>query len=308
MKKVILTGASGFIGRHAIPFLLQRGYQVHAVFHNQKSISNNNDNLIWHHCDLLNTNEQKKLFETVKATHLLHFAWNVDHKTYLSSPENQSWAAASLDMIKNFRENNGSRVVLAGTCFEYDQERKIYSEQTNYLRASSLYGECKIRLHEMVKDYARNEELSYAWGRIFFLYGPYEPPTRLVPSIILSLLRNQTARCLRGNLIRDFLYVADVASAFVAILEGGISGPVNIASCEPMALKDIVNTIADKLNKKELVKIEECSCPPNEPQFLAAELTRLKSEIGWKPNYNLEQGLECTIDWWQNRIRAKELK
>jgi len=301
MKKVILTGASGFIGRHTIPFLLQSGYQVHAVFHNQKPILNNNDDLIWHHCDLLNTNEQKNLFETVKATHLLHFAWNVEHKTYLSSPDNRRWATAGLDMIKNFRENTGNRAILAGTCFEYDLECKKYSEETTPLQASSLYGKCKIHLYEMVKDYAYSKKLSYAWGRIFFLYGPYEQPTRLVPSIILSLLRNQTARCLRGNLIRDFLYVEDVASAFVALLESGISGPVNIASGNPIALKDVVNTIADKLNKRELVELEENSSASNEPSPLVADITRLKCEIGWRPAYDLNQGLEHTIDWWKNQ-------
>jgi nucleoside-diphosphate-sugar epimerase len=302
MKKVILTGASGFIGRHTIPFLLQYGYQVHAIFHNKKPELNNRDNLMWHSCDLLDTEDRKKLFTAIKPTHLLHFAWNVEHKTYLSSPDNPRWVAASLDMIETFQKNGGERAVLAGTCFEYDSECEKYSEETSPLRASSLYGICKIRLYETIKEIASKEGLSYAWGRIFFLYGPYEQPTRLIPSIIVSLLRNQSARCSYGNLVRDFLYVEDVASAFAALLESRVSGPVNIASGNPTALKDIVNRIADKLNKKKLVKFGDSPPPPNEPKAIVAEVARLNKETGWIPCYDLEQGLERSINWWKNHI------
>jgi nucleoside-diphosphate-sugar epimerase len=87
----------------------------------------------------------------------------------------------------------------------------------------------------------------------------------------------------------------------VALLESGISGPVNIASGNPIALKDVVNTIADKLNKRELVELEENSSASNEPSPLVADITRLKCEIGWRPAYDLNQGLEHTIDWWKNQ-------
>jgi nucleoside-diphosphate-sugar epimerase len=299
MKKVVLTGATGFIGRHTIPFLLQQGYQVHAIYHNRKSVLTDNDSLIWHYCDLLNIEGQKKVFSEIKPTHLLHFAWNIDHKTYLSSLDNQRWVAASFNMIKNLKENKGERAVLAGTCFEYDSECGKYLKETTPLRACSLYGACKIDLHKMIKSYVSEKGISYAWGRIFFLYGPHEQPTRLVPSIILSLLQNQTANCLHGNLIRDFLYVEDVASAFVALLESNISGPVNIASGRPVSLKDIVNIIAEKLDKKELIGFGKDSYPSNEPGILVAEVTRLNSEIGWRPKYDLDRGLEQTINWWK---------
>jgi nucleoside-diphosphate-sugar epimerase len=302
MKKVILTGASGFIGRHTIPFLLQCDYQVHAVFNDKKPISSNNDNLIWHQCDLLSAGEQKKLFDTVKATHLLHFAWNVNHKTYLSSPDNRHWVSASMNMVKNFNENRGSRAVFAGTCFEYDSNSEQYSEETTALRSSSLYGASKIRLHEMINDYTSREDISYAWGRIFFLYGPHEQSTRLVPSIILSLLGNQSARCLHGDLIRDFLCVEDVASAFVSLLESNVSGPINIASGNPVRLEYIVNTISDVLNKRHLVTVEENSLPLIQPRSLVADVKRLNRELGWTPNYDLRQGLNLTVDWWKNHV------
>ena len=94
----------------------------------------------------------------------------------------------------------------------------------------SLYGTCKHSLHLMLASYAALKGLSFSWGRIFSLYGPYEHPNRLFSSVIQSLIKGEKVKCNNGELIRDYLHVSDVASAFVTLLEGNIQGPVNIGS------------------------------------------------------------------------------
>ena len=157
----------------------------------------------------------------------------------------------------------------------------------------------------MTRQFANQTGLSYAWGRVFFVYGPYEYPEKLVASVICSLLKNQVAHCLHGNLIRDFLHVRDAASAFVSLLEISVTGPVNIASGKPITLKEVVNTIADKLDKRELVRFGENPSPVNEPRLLVADVERLTNEVGWTPNYGLGQGLEQTIEWWKEQGEVK---
>jgi nucleoside-diphosphate-sugar epimerase len=302
MKTALLTGGSGFIGRHSIPFLLDKGYEVHAVFHAKEPNFIKNEKLFWHRCDLLNPIEQQQLFSKVRPSHLLHLAWYALPGTYWTSMANFRWVQASLGIIMDFVEQFGLRVVVAGTSAEYDWTYGQCSEEQTPLRPSTPYGICKNNLHNMLEQISKQSGLSYAWGRVFFLYGPYEYPERLIASLICSLLKNEEAHCLHGNLIRDFLHVQDVASAFVSLLESHVSGPVNIASGKPTALRDVVIKIADKLDKRELVRFGESLSPLNEPKLLTAEVDRLNSEIGWSPDYNLDQGIEQTIGWWKAHL------
>ena len=307
MKKVLLTGASGFIGRHTIHFLIKSGYEVHAVFNTTKPAFNEDINLFWHQCNLLKSEEQKQLLVEIKPSHLLHFAWYAIPGKYWTSLENCRWVQASLDLIMNFIENGGKRTVLAGTCAEYDWSYGYCSEEVTPTRPRTLYGTCKNSLQEILFQFSKQTGISSAWGRIFFLYGPYEARNRLVPSVITSLLQGQQARCTHGDQIRDFLHVEDVASAFVSLLDSNIEGPVNIASGQPVALKTIIYTIADLLGKRHLVELGVLPASENEPLFLVADARKLNQQVGWKPKITLEAGLKSTIEWWEQNLKGNKL-
>lgn len=299
MKEIILTGASGFIGRHVIPYLLEDNYKVHAIFFNNKLNIKHNE-LFWHQCDILKTEEQKLLFSKIKPSHLLHLAWYAVPGKYWASTENLRWVQASIELLKNFKKNGGTRTVIAGTCAEYDWNYGYCSEGITPIRSSTLYGICKNSLQEIITQFSKQTGLSAAWGRIFYTYGPFEERSRLIPYVINSLLMKQKAKLTHGNQVRDFLYVQDVASAFVALLNSEVQGPVNIASGKPVALQEIIYSIADKLNKCNFVKLGEIKVPEDDPPFLLADVRRLNKKTEWIPSYSLDEGLEATIKWWKN--------
>lgn len=301
-KKVLLTGASGFIGRHAIPLLVKSGYEVHAVSFSTKPSLEREFGLFWHRCDLLNSDEQKRLMAEVKPTHLLHFAWYAIPGKYWVSLENLRWVQASLDLLLNFIDQGGKRAVLAGTCAEYDWSYGYCCERVTPTQPSTLYGTSKYSLNEMLRCLSRQTGLSSAWGRIFFLYGPYEHPDRLVSSVIRSILKGEHTRCSHGKQLRDFLYVEDVASAFVTLLESEVQGAINIASGQSIALKDVIYKIADRLSRNELVQLGALPSSANDPPLLVGDVRRLTEELKWRPENNLEQGLDQTIAWWKGRI------
>jgi nucleoside-diphosphate-sugar epimerase len=151
----------------------------------------------------------------------------------------------------------------------------------------------------MTSVFSEQVGLSQAWGRIFFLYGPREHPNRLISSVIRALLLDQPARCTHGNQIRDYLYVEDVGDAFVTLLESGVEGPVNIASGHPIALREIIHKIAKKLDREDLVQLGALTTPPNEVPLLIANVDRIFNEVGWKPKWDLDHGLDETINWWK---------
>lgn len=297
-----MTGAGGFIGSHSLPILIENGFEVHAadLFVPEEKPTG----VHWHPVDLLDTRQTDELLAAIHPTHLLHFAWYAKPGEYWNSLENIRWVEGSLHLLRAFHRHGGKRIVMAGTCAEYDWRYGYCSEQVTPLVPSTLYGICKNTLQHLLKEVSQVTGLSSAWGRLFFLYGPHEKPEKLVASFICSLLKNQEAHCLHCTLIRDFLHVQDVASAFVSLLESNVNGPVNIASGNPVTLKDIANTIADKLNKRDLVRFGESTCPLNEPSLLVAEVKRLNIEIGWTPNYDLDRGLEETIEWWKKQRKV----
>lgn len=156
----------------------------------------------------------------------------------------------------------------------------------------------------MSEHLCKQNSLSRAWGRIFFLYGPHEHPSRLVPSVINSLLRRKIAHCSHGKQIRDFLYVKDAARAFVDLLDSEITGPINIASGQPVFLKDFILEITKKLKKEKLIKFDKKPLQ-EEPPLVVGDIRRLRDEVGFKLKYTLENGLDETIQYWRNLIKNK---
>jgi nucleoside-diphosphate-sugar epimerase len=300
MKRVLFTGATGFIGRHCLPTLVSSGYKVHAVTPDEP-VETDSD-VQWHRADLLDSVQVLDLMDRVRPTHLLHFAWYVVPGKCYTSPENYRWVQASLDLLQAFAHQGGRRVAMAGTCAEYDWKYGYCSEQTTPLSPATVYGACKHALQVMFDAFTSQTGLSGAWGRIFFLYGPHEHPARLVSSVIRAILRGEPARCSHGNQIRDYLYVQDVADAFVALLESDVEGPVNIGSGRPVVLKDIIHEIARKLNRQDLVRLGAVPTSASDPHLLVADTSRLFDKVGWKPKYDLDTGLERTIEWWKAHL------
>lgn len=304
MKRVLLTGASGFIGRQAISPLLAQGYEVYTVSRhpNDHKLQGVKHTL----CNLLDPSQTSQLIETIKPSHLLHFAWYVLPGKCWTASENLDWVAASLHLLQQFVKHGGKRVVMAGSCAEYDwvQGDGICRENQTLLNPSTLYGTCKHALYQIVEAYARQNKLSWAWGRIFHLYGPYEYPSRLVSYVIQNLLRKEFARCSQGNQVRDFLHVADVAEAFVALLESEVQGAINIASGQAITIKEVIDQIANKLNAKNLVQYGMLSTP-NDPPIILADVNKLFNDLSWQPRQSLENGLEATIAWWKNNYNPE---
>jgi nucleoside-diphosphate-sugar epimerase len=303
MKRVLVTGATGFIGSRTLSGLLAKGYEVHAV--TSRPPQPDERPIHWHQADLLDHSQIAPLFAAIQPTHLLHFAWWVDPVTLWTSLDNFRWVESSIDILRKFQENGGQRAVMAGSCAEYDWQYGYFKEGLTPLHPTTFYGSCKDSLQKLLMAHAARTGYSAAWGRMFFTFGTGEYAKRLVASVILSLLADQPALCSPGQQVRDYMLVDDLGSAFVQLLDSEVTGAVNVASGIGIQIRELVLMIGEKLDRVDLIKLGALPSRPNDPPFMVADVSRLRDEVGWKPEYDLSTALDKTIAWWKTQVERE---
>jgi nucleoside-diphosphate-sugar epimerase len=302
--KVLVTGATGFIGSHVVHALLGEGHEVRALVRpssQRDRLADLKDDIEWVEADLLASPvaELEPALRGLGAC--IHAAWYVEPGRYLRALENVAWVGASVRLLQALAESGCPRAVFVGTCFEYDHSFGYLSETTP-TAPRSLYGAAKLATYLTGERVAEDLGIGFAWGRLFYQYGPYEAEGRLVPAVIRSLLGGEEAHVTEGRQIRDFLHVKDVASALTAVMSSDCTGSVNIGSGHPVSVRELVATIATRLGAPHLVRYGARPTSPSDPPFICANNTRLRDEVGWQPAFDLQSGLDHTIEWWSSRM------
>jgi nucleoside-diphosphate-sugar epimerase len=304
-QRVLVTGASGFIGFHCLAPLVKAGYDVIAVGRSRTPAAP--AGVKWLKADLLAPGEPRRVIEDVKPSQLLHLAWYVEPGKMINHADNLAWVTASISLLEEFRKHGGSRVVASGSCYEYDWRYGYCSEELTPLTADTVYGHAKNSFSAALAGFCQSTGLSGAWGRLFFLYGPYENPRRLVPSVILSLLRGQEAPSSHGEQIRDYAHVQDVANGLVALLASERTGAYNIATGRAVTIRTIVERIGALTERANLLRIGALPARANDAPLVVASMVRTSRDLGWQSAIDFDAGLRSTIDWWRAEL-AREAR
>lgn len=302
--KVLLTGATGFIGSHLARLLVKQGCEVYALVRPGSNLWRIKDieaqlHLVWG--DLLNLDQVQVQLKAVKPELCIHAAWYVEPGRYLMAPENISILQASLNLVSQLIALKCPRFVGLGTCFEYDLSAGYLSEKSP-LKPHTLYAASKLALQIVLEQMASTTEMKSVWLRLFYQYGPFENKQRLVPSVICALLQNRVVQVTKGEQVRDFLHIQDVVAAIWAVAQSNLSGPVNIGSGQPVTVREVVTKIGTLLKRPELILLGALPYHPTEPMFVCANNQRLVEETTWQVHLELEQGLQYTIEWWQTHL------
>lgn len=298
--RVLVTGASGFIGLHCLLPLLQRDFEVFGAYRTHHPADM--PSIAWVKVDLLEGSNLQSLFSEIRPTHLLHLAWYVEPGKMISAEDNLGWVSTSIEMLRLFRQFGGKRCVFGGSAYEYDWNFGYCSEQFTPTKPDTLYGAAKSSLGTVMDSFCTTTGMSGAWARMFFLYGPNENPRRLVPSVVLSLLKGEPALSSHGEQIRDYMHVLDVAEGLVCLLTSDARGAFNIASGRAVTIRAMVEQIGLLMERSDLLRIGALPARPNDAPLVVADVRHTERAIGWRSRIPLDVGLGETINWWRSEF------
>ncbi|GBH32516.1 NAD-dependent epimerase/dehydratase family protein [Sphingobium xenophagum] len=283
--RILLTGATGFIGRQVL-----RNLPADADIHCTTRKTGGADVGTWHNIDLRSSDACAALIDTLKPDILIHCAWTTAHGAFWHDPQNAAWLEAGMALFDAFVRQGGRRIVACGTCAEYSGHSTAPRREDETIEPGQIpfpYGRAKFALLQ----HLRSLDVSHAWVRIFNAYGESEDPRRLVPSVLRALTAGEPALCSSGTQIRDFLDVRDLGSAIARLGASDLEGVVNLGSGEHKTIAEIVETLGGIIKRPDLVRLGALRDREGEPHLLVPDITRQTKELGFVPRITLLRGL-----------------
>jgi nucleoside-diphosphate-sugar epimerase len=297
---VLVTGATGFVGAQVVRELVASGEEVVALVRANSprwrldGISERVNFIVG---DLDQGASLVQELKRSRPTACIHAAWYAEPGKYLASPLNLDSLRGSLTLLEHLADAGCRHIVGVGTCFEYDMKAQPLTEDSA-TRPFTLYAACKLAFKLIAEQRTPQLDMRFAWTRLFYLYGPREDERRLVPAAIKALTTGQEFPTTSGQQIRDYLHIADVASALCALSKSRATGAFNVCSADPITIAALVETIGEQLGRQELIRLGAYPDREWDPPKVTGDNTRLRQQTGWAPRFGLREGLAETIDWW----------
>lgn len=254
-RKIILTGATGFVGRQVTRALSKSDIELRFIVREGKAA--NFESLDCSH-EIV---EIKDLFsqnadwwaQQCKGVHtVVHMAWYVEPGQYLQSPKNFECLSGSLELAKGAAQAGVKRFIGLGTCFEYDLSGGVLSIETP-LKPLTLYADTKAAFFLSLSHWLPMKSIEFAWCRLFYLHGEAEDSRRLVPYLRSKLEKGEHAELTSGKQIRDFLDVVEAGRMIAGIVMGDQLGPINICSGTPITVRQLAEQVADEYGRRDLL-------------------------------------------------------
>jgi NAD dependent epimerase/dehydratase len=314
MKNVLVTGAGGFIGSHLTELLVRKGYNVRAFVH-----YNSNNNWGW-----LDNSSLKKEFEVVagdirdfdsvksamkSVDTVFHLAALIGIPYSYISPLAyiRTNIEGTYNVLQSAMESNICNILITSTSETYGTAQYVPIDEKHIAIGQSPYSATKISADEIALSYYRSFNLPVKIVRPFNTYGPRQSSRAIIPTVISQLLEGKTELRL-GNLTptRDLTFVKDTVKGFYEISKSHklIGGATNIAMKNEISISDLVYLIGKLVGSDFKIISEDLRIRPknSEVERLLGDNSKILEATSWEPDYNLNTGLQETIEWVRNNL------
>lgn len=321
-KKILVTGADGFIGSHLVEKLIDEGKQVKAfVYYNSFNSWGWLDTLPKEKLknvevfagDVRDPNGVRTAMNDVYV--VFHLAALIAIPYSYHSPDSyvDTNVKGTLNILQAARDNSISRVLVTSTSEVYGTALYVPIDEKHPRQGQSPYSASKIGADAMADSFYRSFNLPVTIVRPFNTYGPRQSARAVIPTIITQLLSGKKEIKLGAlHPTRDLLFVKDTANAFseIARSEKTIGHEINIATQEEISIGELAQTLIDIINPSAKIVSDDIRLRPakSEVERLLGSAEKIKSLTAWKQNYDLKQGLKLTIDWFSNPENLKQYK
>jgi dTDP-6-deoxy-L-talose 4-dehydrogenase (NAD+) len=254
-RLVLLTGATGFVGRQILRALTEQGASVRTVIREgtaDKLKGAGSIEKLVTTPDLFAESSAWWAEACYSVDTVIHAAWYVEPTAYLHSPKNLDCLAGTLQLAKGAAAAGIRRFIGIGTCFEYDLTEGLLHTKTP-LRPLTPYASAKAAAFMALSQWLPQQGVEFAWCRLFYLYGEGENNQRFVSYLRAKLTAGQPAELTSGKQVRDFLDVREAGRMIVHTALGSELGPVNICSGAPVTVKELAEQIADEYGRRDLL-------------------------------------------------------
>lgn len=298
--RMLVTGASGFVGSHVARAALDRGHEVVAVVRSRTRCARLEElsaDLRLVEADLRDPESMRRAASEASPDVALHLGWSIGPDCY-DSPANLACVGGSLALLQGLVEAGCPRIVFVGTHLELAPSAGDLNED-DPVAPHNLYAACKDAVHRIARAYVASTGSSFVWARLFNVYGPGQADWALVSYIIRHLLEERRCPMTHGEQVRVFLHVRDVADALLDVGRSSVRGVVHVGSDGIVSVRELALRIGEQLGRSELLSFGELAPTIRDSPRIVGAKARLYSEVGFRPRLSLDEGLADTIDWWR---------
>lgn len=252
MARIFITGGTGFIGRGVVSLLQEQNECT--VLTRQRIKPAGNCRYVTG--EVSDREKVRSILNEFRPDTMVHLAWDVKAADFSRAEKNKSWADWSAALAEDFLNSGGRNIIASGTCFEYDWSAEGVLKESSNILPNSLYGECKVKTYNAIKEMCSRRGARFTWGRVFYPYGPREEKRKLISNVIGTLKSGNVFECRTPNNRIDYVHVADVARCFAHLsVSGSADGVYNLCTGNANRLGDMLQYLARKMGKESLLKL-----------------------------------------------------
>ena len=311
-KRVLVTGAEGFIGSHLVKRLLKEGASVHALVQKDSSlwrIEDCIDKLVVLKTDITDPTSLQSSLPRLKPQIVFHLAALVDiSRTWeLIAPLVRTNIMGTIHLLSAVKESSLEAFIHTSSSEEYGDARSPI-EESRRESPISPYSFSKLAGTYFCQMAARTFDLPVTVVRLFPVYGPFQDSSMFIPSAIRDLLLKKEFKMSPGEQIREFTYVDDVVEAYlkVAHCPGDPGELLNVGSGVACKVKDVIKIIRGLVGGNTTVKVGAIPYRKGEGSEIFCNNHRFRKLTGWSPTVALEEGLRLTVEWYKTYYRKDE--